>query len=135
MRIKRKLDKRVSIDMAPMVDIVFLLIIFFMVATTFVKTTGINVNLPKATSTQAETKNNLIITITKQGTLFLNNDQVSLSSLASKLKNEKLKTGQDVVIIKGDRNIRFASLVRVMDIAKLSGISKISLASERKTLK
>ncbi|HBE04040.1 MAG: hypothetical protein A2096_05350 [Spirochaetes bacterium GWF1_41_5] len=132
MKFRKNLEPRLGIDMTPMVDIVFLLIIFFMIASTYVKTSGIRVNLPEAVSSDSHPKNDLVISVNENGDIFLDDRKVAMDSLQKLLKEEKIKSGRSALIIKGDRNIRYKSLVLVMDRAKMAGIEKISLATGKR---
>ena len=132
MKFKRRPLRRVLFDMTPMIDIVFLLIIFFMVTSTFIQNRGIKVNLPKSTTSQSETKNFLIVTIGRTGRLFLNQNAVTERELGIQLKAKSIEMAADTVIIKGDESVPYAKMVRVMDIAKMAGLSRISLSTDRK---
>lgn len=132
MQFRKRRAKFAKLDMTPMIDVVFLLIIFFMVSSTLVKTRGMAVKLPRATSSEAETKNQIVISITTSGDIYVNEDLVTLQSMGGKLKDLSLKLEQNVVIIKGDKTIPYDKMVQVMDRAKLAGMEKISLATTGK---
>ena len=132
MKFKKSITTKNSIDITPMVDIVFLLIIFFMVSTTFVKTSGIKINLPEAVSSDSQPKNDIILSVNTKGEIFVGDKKVRLGSLGNVLKKRKLKKDSGVLIIRGDENIKYRTLVEVMDIAKMTGIEKISLATGKR---
>jgi biopolymer transport protein ExbD len=132
MKFKSRIKKRSGFDITPMIDIVFLLIIFFMVSSTLVKQRGLPVKLPESKSSDAETKNLIIIDIMANGKLYVNGKKVKLSALGKKLKILKLKYKQDVVIVKGDKNIPYMKLISVMDAVKIAGMEKLSLATSQK---
>jgi len=132
MKFKARIKKRSGFDITPMIDIVFLLIIFFMVSSELVKTRGMSVKLPESTSSDADTKNLIIIAITAEGKIFLNEEEVSIQKLGSELRRLKVEMMQDTVVIRGDNQIPYRNMVEVMDTAKLAGIAKISLATSQK---
>jgi len=118
--------------MTPMIDIVFLLIIFFMVSSTLVKTRGIKVKVPKSVNADAESQDLIIISIKKNGTIYLNDKRTTIAKLGRELKKATIALKQDVVIIKGDKSIPYLDMIRVIDAAKMAGVEKISLATARK---
>lgn len=132
MKFKARIKKRSGFDITPMIDIVFLLIIFFMVSSELVKTRGMSVKLPESTSSDADTKNLIIIAITAEGKIFLNEEEVSIQKLGSELRRLKVEMMQDTVVIRGDNQIPYRNMVEVMDTAKLARIAKISLATSQK---
>ena len=119
-------------DLTPMIDIVFLLIIFFMVSSTFIKSRGIKVKLPGASSAQSEKSNQLVVTIKKDGEVYLNDVPVQIRSLEKKLRQEREKTPENTLIIRGDRSVPYEKMIEIMDIAKIAGLEKISLATTRR---
>ncbi len=110
---------------------VLLLLIFFMISTTFVTTPGIKVKLPRSTTSQAETKEqDLVVVITEEGQLYFDNKRVSLDRLRFGLE-EKLSGNKDrLLIVKADKESKHGRVVEVMDLAKKLGISRIAIATE-----
>lgn len=133
MQFKKRTPKRLSLDITPLVDIIFLLLIFFMVSTTFITSPGIHVNLPKASSTsKTEKPESLEIVITEENKVYLNgrsikNEQIK-SLLAAAQKTNRAKT----LIIKADGNVKHEEVVFVMDAAKQVGLHKLSIAIQPK---
>lgn len=132
MKVTRRHRKKAALNLTPMIDIVFLLIIFFMVSSTLVKTRGMAVKLPRSVSSESEPKNLIVISVTKNRGIFINEDPSSFETLAGDLKKMRLKLNQNVVIIKGDKDSAYQKMIRVMDLAKLAGMQKISLATTGK---
>jgi biopolymer transport protein ExbD len=130
---QRRLKPRLGIDMTPMIDIVFLLIIFFMVSSELVKNRGMAVNLPESASSDSETRNMIIISITQNGEIYLNQNRVDMKRLGAELKKIQVSQGQDTVVIRGDEQIPYREMIEVMDIAKLSGMKTISLATKQRS--
>ena len=131
MKFRKKSLPKAGVDMTPMIDIVFLLIIFFMVSSTFIKNRGIKVSLPKSATSQSQSDNKIIISIKKNGEIYLNN-QIITGNLNEMLRNERLKNGNDVIIIKGDKEVSYKKMIEVMDSAKAVGLDRIILATTKR---
>lgn len=116
------LEKRkkpdVSLDIAPLIDIVFLLLIFFILSSHFVSEKGFKIKLPKAS--HADNQNNQKITVCIDGTqtVYIGNRKVALECLAEELKKELATDKNKTVVIKADEGVGIGFAVKVMDIAK-----------------
>jgi biopolymer transport protein ExbD len=123
-------NKNLEINMTPLIDVVFLLLIFFMVSTTFVYTNSLKVNLPKAKGESVETKKNINIVITKQGVITVDGQQVSKLTFSAKLKELYNKNPNATVIIQADKDSRHGDVVFVMDESKKAGYDRFAIAAE-----
>ena len=132
MRFKnREKNDSFSIDIAPLVDVVFLLLIFFMLSTTFEINPGLKVNLPESSTKEVEKKpKNIKIVITKKGEIFFNNQKVDLNTLNKKFKQVKNK--KTLIIIQADKYSYHGTVVSVMDIAKVNGLNNFAIATKLK---
>lgn len=109
---------RMHLDIAPLIDIVFLLLIFFMLTANFIMQPGIKVTLPVAETAQPQTEEKVIVFIGQDNKIFFNDKQISIDELRGVLK-ERLKFSQDkTVILRADEKIDLGLAVKVMDIAK-----------------
>jgi len=124
-------QRRPEINIAPLVDMVFLLLIFFMVTTTFSKETGVEVAKPKAKTSTILHKENILIAVTGEGTIHIHNKPVDLKSLNTIVRRIIRDQPESSVVIIADKNARVALVVDVMDECKLAGAKKISLAAIR----
>jgi biopolymer transport protein ExbD len=114
-----------------LIDIVFLLLIYFLLTTNFIVDEGINIQLPQADATSPQTEKEITIHIDKNGKVFLENREVPLNQLFQYLK-EKIGGRKDLpVVIKADRSIILNNAVRVMDVAKAAGAERLVLATEK----
>lgn len=111
-------------------DIVFLLLIFFLLSSSFVVQPGIKVQLPKAETGETQTEKNIIVTLTEKGQLFVNDQQVSLESLGQKLSAALNNDNAKIVIIKADKNVTLQNTVQVIDIAKAVGATRFIIATQ-----
>ncbi|MCB0324095.1 MAG: biopolymer transporter ExbD [Bdellovibrionales bacterium] len=123
-------DDQLGIDITPLVDIVFLLLIFFMVSTTFVEARGIKVNLPSATTTPvtAEAKN-LEISISNSGVLFFKGEEIAAEQLPTLLRKELESGAQPVLVVRADEKAFHGIVVKVMDAARSAGVERMAVAT------
>ena len=133
MRFKKKESKRLSLDVTPLIDVIFLLLIFFMVSTTFITSPGIHVNLPEASvKVKTDKPKSLEIVITQKQEIFLNGRKLKRKTLARQLATAKKKSGFEHLIIRADGKTRHETVVFVMDVAKKVGLHKLSIATKPK---
>jgi len=119
-----------TIDVTPMIDIVFQLVLFFMVSTTFVSAPGIEVELPKSSATaMVEDKLDINIWIAADGTVLVNDVPVTASSLANLLEKQAKRDESALVIIKADTGVSHGRVVLVMDQVKAAGLSRLAIAT------
>ena len=120
-----------EINITPFTDVVLVLLIIFMIATPFIYQSSMKIQLPKA-SKSAETSRDIIITINARGDIFLDDEKVDLNGLKYKLRT-MIKDKPDVsVIINGDKNVKYDSVIQVMDVLTQSGVKNPGLGIELK---
>ncbi len=123
-------EEESGIDMTPMLDIVFILLIFFIVTASFVKETGVEINRPQArTATPKETAN-IKIAIDADDSIWLDRRKVDERSVKAILERMHIENPQGTLVIQADRRSTNDKLVRVMDAARAAGINAISIAAE-----
>ena len=126
---ERKHRRQLTVDIAPLMDMVFILLIFFIVTSTFTRETGVDVSKPKAQSASEVQKESIMIAITRSGTVHVNEQQVSLKGLEDVLRQMLIKNpGREVVII-ADKDSNTGIMVAVIDAANLAGTKKVSIAA------
>jgi len=113
---RKRVDTRLNI--APLIDVVFLLLIFFMLSAHFVTQPGIKLTLPTASTAKLHPEEDVIISITNDNDLYLNEEKVNLDNLPEKLRVKLNKSQKKTVIIKADEKIDLGLAVKIMDIAK-----------------
>jgi len=121
-----------GLETSAMADIIFLLLIFFLLSSSFILRTEIPVTPPTSTSTATEDEQPVVLTITRSGKLYLDKSRVSLDGLKAALKTRLTSKVSKAVVIRGDREIRLAKLVEVMDAAREAGARKLALATRGK---
>ena len=120
-----------SPDLTPMIDIVFQLLIFFMVTAVFAVTPGLDIKLPEAEEAQAPEKENLFIVVDQDGNMKLNHQTVTFSNLKNKLQEKRqLLDNTTMIIIQGDERATHGQIVQIMDIARQVGIVDQIIATE-----
>ena len=119
-----------GIDMSPMIDCVFILLIFFIVTTTFVEETGVEVDKPQAASAVHLEKNSLLIALTDKGQVVAGGHEIGIAGVQALVRRTLQK--EDIpVIVEADASAQSGLLVRVIDEAKLGGATKVSVATAK----
>lgn len=124
-----------SMDMTPMIDCVFQLLIFFMVTTVFAVQSGLKVDLPTASTSDAPPEKDLSIVISEKGEMDLNGTRVTMDNLEEQLRQQKEIFGSKVLIIKADKKAMHGIVVDVMDAAKVVGIEQLAIATDEEEKK
>jgi len=123
-------EEDAAIDMTPMLDIVFIMLIFFIVTTSFVKEAGIDVNRPEASQATQKPSANIFIAIRENGEVWMDRRQVDVERVAANLERLLAEQPTDMVVIQADEGARHGVVVQVMDQIKEAGIAQISIAAE-----
>ncbi len=118
-----------AIDVAPMMDMVFILLIFFVVTSTFTRETGVDISKPQASSAKELSRESVMVGISKQGTVHINESQVSLNGLRTLLKQIVAETPDRSVIIIADRDAPSGRIVDVLDECNLAKVKKVSVSA------
>jgi len=131
MRFQTRKQDDVQLDMTPLVDIVFLLLIFFMLSTSLSVNPGIKIDLPKSSAEQVKKKKTTLrVAIEASGSIFLEGKKLSLDQLREKFAEVGKANGDDaLVVIEADRKVYHGLVVKVMDAAKTSGLNKLAIAT------
>ncbi|RUO19345.1 biopolymer transporter ExbD [Aliidiomarina iranensis] len=123
-------EEEATLDMTPMLDIVFIMLIFFIVTTSFVKEAGIDVNRPEASQATQKPSANIFIAIRENGEVWMDRRQVDVERVAANLERLLAEQPTDMVVIQADEGARHGVVVEVMDQVKEAGIAQISIAAE-----
>ena len=131
MRARRGLKPQTSVNLVPMIDVVFQLVIFFMVSTTFKVVPGIDLDLPSSATAEAVTLTPLVLSIGGREEIYVNDQQVTLSALETALRErvgeDGLAEGEHPVVIEGDASVPYDLMVDVLDVLRVLGIKAASL--------
>ena len=118
-----------ELNLTPLVDVVLLQLIYFMLTSSFIMQPGIKIKLPTATTTEKIEKREIFVSVSKEGIIFFKERCVSIDELEKLLLKERKKNGNLIIVIKGDREAKHGDIVKVMDIARKTGIEKIAIAT------
>ena len=124
-----KKRRKVIINITSLIDVLFLLLIFFMVSSTFVEQPGMKLELPESKSALTEKIRDLVLQINADGTMTLNNENISLENLEDMFKQMLPKLEEKSLVLKADKSVPHGTVVKVMDLAKLSGLEKLIIAT------
>jgi biopolymer transport protein ExbD len=131
MRLKRRIFmEKGHLDIAPLIDVIFLLLIFFMLTSSFIFQPGIKINLPKALTSEVIQRENLIIVITDDNSLHINERRVDRDELSSRLKIAAQESKP--ILIKADRKASLGKVVEIWDLCRVEGVQKINIATSQK---
>ena len=131
MKFKRRVFlEKGQLDIAPLIDVVFLLLVFFMLTSSFIFQPGIKVNLPNALTSEVIQKENLIIVIREDNSLLIDERPVSQEELNSRL--EIAAKESKPILIKADRKAALGKVVEIWDLCRVEGVQKISIATSPK---
>ncbi len=131
-RLKRRTQvEKGQLDMAPMIDVVFLLLIFFMLTSNFVIQPGIKVSLPRAITSEVLSSENFVVTLTSQDLLFLNDKPITINELVAQLKSAASENKS--MILRADTSASLGRVVEIWDLCRELGISQINIATNQKS--
>ena len=134
MLIRRKKRSRYQIQtpLTPLIDIVFMLLIFFLLTTNFIAEQRIDVNLPRAEASSPQTRREITVYIDQAGRVYMGENHIDFNDLFDELRERIKNNPEKPVVIKADRSVELERAVQVMDIARAAGAGRLFLATERK---
>ncbi|MBU2500665.1 MAG: biopolymer transporter ExbD [bacterium] len=122
---------KVDINMGPLVDMVFLLLIFFVVTTSFVKEAGIDVQRSTAATAEVKERGSIMIGVTSEGEIYFDGKQVDLRSVRGLVERALAEDPEGGVVVVADKSSETGSVVGIMDQCRLAGASNVSLAAKQ----
>ncbi|MDR1452280.1 MAG: biopolymer transporter ExbD [Helicobacteraceae bacterium] len=126
---RRRNNEEVGVDMTPMLDIVFIMLIFFIVTASFVKESGISVNSPRASTAQTQDQASLMIAISEAGEVWIDGRIVDIRAIRANVARLKALNPEGAVVIQADANAKTYLLVEAMDQARQAGVDNVSIAA------
>ena len=120
-----------DVNMTPLIDMVFILLIFFIVTTSFVKESGVDVNRPSAKTAVKKEMANILISITPNGEVWMDKRQVDRRAVRANVERMHAENPEGAVVIIADKEAKTGLLIEVMDQARLAGVANVSIAAER----
>ncbi len=122
-------EEEAQIDMTPMLDIVFIMLIFFIVTTSFIKPSGLDYNKPEASQATTKKSANIFIGVSKTGIIKMENRQVDIERVTANVERMLAEAPEAAVLIEADKEAQHGLVVKVMDNVKKAGIDKISVSA------
>ena len=123
-------EEEATIDMTPMLDVVFIMLIFFIVTASFVKESGIDVNRPEAATAVKKDRANILVAISAEGDIWINKRKVDIRSVQANIERLKAENPQGTVVIQADKKSTTDTLIKVMDSARAAGVYDVSIAAQ-----
>ncbi|MFP3959556.1 MAG: ExbD/TolR family protein [Spirochaetaceae bacterium] len=136
MQFRRRLRPEAQVDLIPMIDVIFQLVVFFMVSSTFITTPGIALDLPSSSSSEPVTMNRLVVTVVNEEEIYLNRERHELDELeavltdfAEEIPEEEEAGGLRSVVIEADREVSYELMVTVLDRLRNNGFRAVNLST------
>ncbi len=132
MRFRRLLSTRTNVELIPLIDVVFQLVVFFMVSTTFILTPGISLILPMSETSEPVVMSRLVVTVVSEDELYLNKERYDLKGLDARLAGITEKERKEVrtVVIEGDEHVSYKLMVEVLDVLRKNGFKGVNLRTK-----
>ncbi|HBE93055.1 MAG TPA: biopolymer transporter ExbD [Gammaproteobacteria bacterium] len=118
-----------EINITPMLDVVFIMLIFFIVTTSFIKETGIDVNRPSADTAEKKERGNILVAINANGEIWMNKRKIDIRSVRANIERAHAENPEGSVVITADKESKTDTLIQVMDQARLAGVQNVSIAA------
>lgn len=119
-----------EVDLTPMLDVVFIMLIFFIVTASFVKEAGVDVSRPPAETAESKEGGNILIAITESGQIWIDRRQVDPTTLQAHIERLHGENPQGSIVVQADKNSQNSLLVAVMDAAQAAGVTQIAISAE-----
>ncbi len=130
MKRRRYAEETPEIDMTPLVDMVFILLIFFIVTTSFVRESGVEVERPQAASATAREKVSMLIGVTSSGRVFIEGHEVDIQNIKGRMESFLAEVPNGSVVITADKSCPTGITLKVLDVCRLAGVNNISVAAK-----
>ncbi len=130
-RRRGKEEDESEINMTPMLDVVFIMLIFFIVTASFVKESGIDISRPDAATATVKAKGNILIAITENNQIWIDRRQVDVRSVRANIERLHAENPGGSVVIQADKNSKNGLLVQVMDASRSAGVYNVSIAAQQ----
>ena len=127
---QQQAEEESEINITPMLDVVFIMLIFFIVTATFVKEAGIDVNRPDAATAVKQEKANILIAISANDTIWIDRRQVDIRSVRPNIERLHAENPQGSVVIQADKESKTDTLIQVMDASRQAGVYNVSIAAQ-----
>ena len=132
LKFRKRAKVSADMNMTPMIDIIFQLIIFFLLSSSFIVQSGIKVDLPKARAEEIKQEKDIVVSVDRNRKLYIDQTPIDVANLPARLAELMQLKGDRVLIIKADEAVNHGFVVTVMDLAKEAGFTRLAIATEKK---
>ncbi|MEH6358355.1 MAG: biopolymer transporter ExbD [Pseudomonadales bacterium] len=129
-RLSHRIEEEQGIDLTPMLDVVFIMLIFFIVTASFVKETGADINRPESTTATKQENTSILVAITGQDEIWIDKRRVDVRAVRSNIQRLHAEKPEGTLIIQADKKATAEVIMNVMDAARQAGVSGIALAAQ-----
>ena len=119
-----------DVNIVSLIDVVLLMLIFFMITTSFVAQPGLKIKVPVAKTGPVSTPDKIVLTITKKEHFYLDNKRVTLKDLTKLFMEKAARNSKSTMVVKADEMVRHGTVVKVMDMAKTAGLNNLAIATK-----
>lgn len=126
---QEELEEDLSVDITPMLDVVFILLIFFIVTSSFIKVSGLEINSPQATTAVNQDSVTILVGISDDDSIWIANRKLAINNVRPTLERLHAENPQGAVVIQADKDARTEILISVMDAARAAGIENVAVAA------
>ena len=123
-------DQTSEVDMTPMLDIVFIMLIFFIVTASFTRETGIEVNRPDASTAESKESASILVAVNNNGEIWIDKRRIDVRSVRANIERLRAENPEGAVVIQADEKATADVIIKVMDAAREAGVENVSLATE-----
>lgn len=127
---RNRVDEETEVNLTPMLDVTFIMLIFFIVTASFVKEAGVDVNRQQASTAEPKESANLFIAITDSGQIWMDKRIIDARAVRANIERLHAENPQGAVVIQADKDSKNGLLVQVLDAAKAAGVENVSLAAD-----
>lgn len=129
-RLRMSNEENVGVDMTSMLDVVFIMLIFFIVTTSFIKEAGIEVNRPGASTAERQERASIMVAVSAEGEVWIDRRQVDVRAVRANIQRLRAENPEGSVVIQADTETRTGLLIEVMDQVRLAGVMDVSVATQ-----
>ncbi|MCV6622487.1 biopolymer transporter ExbD [uncultured Pseudoteredinibacter sp.] len=128
---KRKVEEEGGIDLTPMLDVVFIMLIFFIVTASFIKETGIEINRPDATTAEQKYKSNILIAISDNNEIWIDKSRIDERQVRNRIEQLRAENPKGGIVVQADDKASIETLTLVVDAARDLGVTDVAVATEK----
>lgn len=122
-------EEEAGIDLTPMLDVVFIMLIFFIVTSSFIKPAGISVQSPAASSASEQPRGNIMIAVNPEGEIWIDRQAVDIRAVRATVERLRVDQPDSSVVVQADQEARSGLVIQVMDQVRLAGVADVALAA------